>query len=279
MLHILCNLFIPLKFILVYYLLISNLDSFAQAENTATGYFVNNRYDNFSQTYSDYPKKDLVLTSIQKVDSIAHTTGVSAHFAKVYSTLMQNTAFQMQSMDTAGMRFVKKFEIGFADYFLNACYDAENSALSPGSEWTSFFSNPDAQPWQFVLLGVNAHINVNIWQTLVNNFSEEEIRDHKKQLLSFKNSVAKVYHPFFDELLEQNGYLRFINSLTKGSAEIFGEKLLFKWRQRQVNLAIMYYQNPKKFNKRLAVVNRKKQKIDSWILRKRKSAKLVSSNA
>ncbi|MEO5781809.1 MAG: hypothetical protein ABIQ07_00975, partial [Ginsengibacter sp.] len=94
------------------------------------------------------------------------------------------------------------------------------------------------------LLGVNAHVNVNIWQALVTNFSEEDIRRYKKQMLAMQSSVTKVYDQFFDTLLANNSYLKFINTFTFGIAKKFGERMFYKWRSRNVKLAIMYYRNP-----------------------------------
>ena len=88
-------------------------------------------------------------------------------------------------------------------------------------------------------------------------------------MLSIQSSVTKVYDQFFDTLLANNSYLKFINTFTVGFAKKVGERILYKWRRRNVNLAIMYYHNQEKFKRRLAIVNRKKEKIDQRILRYR----------
>lgn len=223
-------------------------------------------------TFSD-DNTALLNYYVQKVDSISHTTGIARHFAGIYTKSMSNIAMKMQSMEGGVQAFVKKFEIGFINYFLEACAESENGQLPSGSVWSCYFSNPGVQPWQHVLIGVNAHVNGDIWKGLVKNFSENEIRRYKKNLLAFQSSIAKAFNPLFEEIMEQSAYLRFINSFTKGMAKRFGEWLIFNWRRRQIDLAILYFQDQKKFEKKFAVINRKKQRIDRVILRQTKQPK------
>ena len=260
------KLLMIIKLLWIYFLLITDIACYAQNVNTVTTQQLNTRSINLTYTVRDN-ENTIANNSIQQVDSIAHSSEMARHFCQVYSKTLKNIASQMQDMDSGAKVFINKFEIGFVDSFLNARVNDKNGNLSPESEWKCFFSNPTAQPWQLVLLGVNAHTNVNIWQALVNNFSEREIRQYKKQYLALKYSVAKVYYQFFDTLMSHNSYLRFINSLTLGLAKKIGERIMFKWRRRNVNLAIMYYQDQEKFKRRLAIVNRKKQKNDQRILR------------
>lgn len=255
-----------IKLLLLCPLLIISIACNSQNENTVTAQQSDKWFISFTYTVGDN-KSTIDNNSIQQVDSIAHISTISSYFCQVYSNVMQNTVSQMESIDSGAKVFIKKFEICFADYFLKAWGNDKNRNLSPASEWKCFFSNPNAQPWQLVLLGVNAHTNIDIWQTLVNNFSEKEIWQYKKQMLAMQSSVAKVYYKFFDTLMFQNSYLRFINSFTLGFAKKFGERIVYKWRRRNVNLAIMYYQDQEKFKRKLAFVNRKKQKNDQRILR------------
>ena len=246
--------------LLTFYFLIISLACYTQINN-------NIRQDDFFYISGNI-KKHVSPNSIQQIDSIAHTTGIASHFAKVYSQSMGNIAIQMQKEDSGANNFIKQFEIGFAGYFLDACMEEKDGNFSPAPVWKCYFSSIDAQPWQMVLLGVNAHINGEMWRALVENFSQNDIRRYKKQFLELQLSVAKLYNPFFDTIMVQNNYLRFINGFTKGLARKFGERVVYKWRRRQVQLAILFYHAPEKFRKRQALVNRKKQRVDQLILRK-----------
>lgn len=260
------------KLMTVINLLLINITCGAQDENINTKQSLNKQggpADNFSYAVSYNRENKVTKNYLQLIDSIAHTTGIPGHFARIYSKALENIATGTQRMDSATASFIKKFENAFAESFLNACLDNENGNLPSASEWKCLFSNPDAKPWQLVLLGVNVHVNIDFWQAMVNNFSEQEIRQHKKQLLACKSSIAKVYSQFFDMLIAENGYVRFINFFTKGLAKKLGEKLVYKWRRRNINLAVTFYDNREKFKRKWAIVQKKKQKIDQAILRKR----------
>ena len=207
-------------------------------------------------------------SSIQKVDSIAHTTGAANYFAGIYGKIMESIERKIEHREEPEKRFIRKFELSFADYFLRAYYDEKDGCLPPFSEWKCLFSHPNLQSWQLILLGVNAHTNIDMWQALVNTFSGEEIRRNKRQFLSVQPAIAKVYRPFFDEIMNQSSYLKFINAFTGGIAKITGERLVYKWRKRNVRLAVLFYKNPEKFKRRSEVVRKKKQKIDEIILSK-----------
>jgi Family of unknown function (DUF5995) len=256
-----------IKFLLSFYLLITSLTGYVQGDNSFTRNSVKIHFDDFTYTINSQDGNSIGSNNIRRVDSIANGTGISRHFGGIYNEVMENIAIQMQNRNSAEKLFVKKFESRFADYFLNACMADKNGNLSPAFEWKCYFSSSYAQHWQMVLLGVNAHTNIDMWQALVDNFSEIELRLNKKQLLAFQLSIAKVYYPFFDTIMIQNGYLRFINGFTKGLTKHLGERLIYKWRRRQVNIAILFYHDHEKFEKRLAIINKKKQRIDRLILR------------
>ena len=182
---------------------------------------------------------------------------------------MTGIASQIEEMDSIAKSFITWFEMRFADYFLNACFDDKNGNLAETSEWNCYFSSKDVRPWQLVLLGVNAHINIDFWQALTDNFSEKEIRQNKKQLLACRFSVAKVYSGLFDIMIAESEYLKFINAFTKGFAAELGKRIMFKWRRRNINLAILFYHNHEKFKRKWVTITKKKYKNDKIILRKR----------
>ena len=242
-------------------------ECYAQNENIITAQKLSRHPFTYANLFND--NESNANNAILQLDSIAQTNATARPFCNVYYNSMKNIEMQIKDLDTGTKTFVQKFEKRFADYFLRACVNQKNRDISASPEWQCFFSNPDAKSWQIILLGVNAHVNVNIWQALVTNFSEEEIHFYKKPMLSIQSSVTKVYDQFFDTLLANNSYLKFINTFTVGFAKKVGERILYKWRRRNVNLAIMYYHNQEKFKRRLAIVNRKKEKIDQRILRYR----------
>ena len=230
----------------------------------------------YAQTTAEYSYPQLSKTDIQykiareKIDSISRSTSLGHPFCDVYSGSMGFITNQIQDKDPEAGLFIKKFTISFAGYFLRPLEEYENGVLPSYSAWANYFDHPGAQNWQLVLTGVNTHINADMWRALVDNFSEKQIRKHKKLFLSTQKSVGKVYRPFYDSILAHNRYLRFMHSFTKGLPLLVGERVLYKWRQRQVRLAILYYHDKNKFHSVQEKVQRKKLKNDALILRERK---------
>jgi len=243
-------------------------DCYSQIENAITKQTTqdNHLHPGSSLEFKTSPP----LNSIQIVDSISGTAGPSQSFAKMYYETMMNVSRRIRSFSSEAQVFINKFEIHFADYFLVAYYDFQNGTLDSTSPWHILFSNPDLRSWQLVLLGVNTHTNIDICQTLINNFSEAEIRKHKKALLRVQPAIAEGYEGLFADITGSNKYLKFMNGFTHGVAKIAGERWLYKWRKRNVKLAILYFENPDKYKKKLARVKKKKEKIDKLILKEQK---------
>ena len=176
----------------------------------------------------------------------------------------------MQSKTPEIRQFITKFDENFSRYFLEAVAADKMHSLSQASPWYFYFSHPELKSWQLKLIGINTHINGDMWQAFVNNFSKAEIEKNKKQFLKVQNSIMRAYNPLFEEMIRDNGYLRFMNSFTKGFVKFSSEKWVYKWRKRSIKLAILYYDDPEKFKRKLIRVKKKKDKIDRLILNKQK---------
>ncbi|MBC7873098.1 MAG: hypothetical protein H7Y01_03820 [Ferruginibacter sp.] len=257
----------PLKLLLSGYLLINALAGHTQSEISFA------KHNSFKTTVPDSSgthteNRDLVLAkkTIQLVDSISRSAGISSHFAWIYTRVMLNVERQISGADSATSAFIRKFEVAFADYFLDACNDNKNGTLSSSSEWKTLFSNPSAHSLPLTIMGISAHTNGDMWQAFVNNFKEKEIRLHKKAFLACQASIVKVYYPFFDSIATQSPYLQFMKFATVGLVKNLGERIIYKWRRRQVNLAILYFHDQSRFNRKLEVVKKKKEKIDKLLL-------------
>lgn len=212
------------------------------------------------------PETFLALQALLRVDSVAQAGGTGSHFAKIYTKVMANIELQLQGVDNGTAAFIRKFENRFAEYFFIACQQHENGNLPTSSPWHNLFSNPSVHPVRSTVMGINAHTNADIWQALVNNFTGEEIRTYRKRFLSFQASIAKVYFPFYDSVALDSWYMRFMRSMTKGLVKNLGERIIYKWRVRAINLAITYFEDPEKFQRKLRLANRKKEKIDRKLI-------------
>src|SRR5437762_4243296 len=180
------------KYLFACYLSILGIHCGAQTENSLTTNFYSASARSVHQS-NDLTGPGNILECIQRVDSLARASGSSRYFAEIYSKVMGKIETQIKHIDSSSKQFVIRFENCFAAYFLTACIDNENRRLADSSQWKCLFTHPEAKDWQLALLGVNAHANGDLWQVLLTNFSEADIRHYKKQLLSLQPSIAEVY--------------------------------------------------------------------------------------
>lgn len=128
------------------------------------------------------------FNEIQAVDSIAQTKGTASVFAALYSKTMLEIEEQLKQLDFSTIRQIRKLEINFAEYFLKACHEFNNSKKT-GEIWKAYFTIANVSPIQLKLLGINAHINGDLWQALKDSFSETEIKGISKTVFLFHQSL------------------------------------------------------------------------------------------
>jgi hypothetical protein len=199
------------------------------------------------------------------VDSIAGVEGVSSVFAALYSKTMQEIEVQLQKMDTASARQIRKLELNFSGYFIRACRQFKN-ADSIDINWATYFKKDNLSPIQLKLLGINAHINADLWQALRDSFSENEIKDISKTVFLFHQSLLVIYKEVYREAKAENKRIKTLNTLSLGLSEKFGRHLLAKWRKRQLKLANLFYFNTTKFERLRKKTEKKKNRIDNMII-------------
>jgi hypothetical protein len=221
---------------------------------------------NFEQTGNLPESPDFILT----LDSLAKLAGTARAFAKLYKETTVAIYSQSKNLDTKAQRYTVTFQRIFLKYFLSAVESQEYNQLPASSPWHFYFSHPGLKTWQLQLIGVNAHVNADIWQALANNFSAEEIRGNRKQFLREQREIVKVFEPWFEEMMGKNSYVRFMNAVTKGMAKRMGAAWLYKWRERSIKLALLYLERPGKFQKKFLRVKKKKDKIDRLIMKEQK---------
>jgi hypothetical protein len=199
----------------------------------------------------------------RQLDSLAKTTTVSRHFASLYleTTLI---AIDFFNHAPAGEKqFIEKLEQQFAGYFFKAVTAAENDR-SP--VWKIYFRDSTLSPLQYQLLGINAHINGDIWQALTSAFSLAELKLYKKSYNRFQSGLKQQFRHFYQENRNAAPITRLIDRGSAGLAVQYGTLMLSRWRKRQYRLAILHFTQPEKCRKRLAGIMRKKERLDRLIL-------------
>jgi cell division protein FtsB len=204
---------------------------------------------------------------IKAVDSIAQTKSTASIFAALYIKTMLEIEEQLKQMDTVTIRQIRKLEINFAEYFLKACREFYNSSKT-GETWNAYFTITNLSTVQLKLLGINAHINGDLWQALKDSFSETEIKGISKTVFLFHQSLLYIYKEVYREAVAENRKIKTLHILSLGLSQKYGKHLLSKWRKRQLKLASLYYFNQERFDTKKSRTEKKKIRIDNMITRR-----------
>ncbi len=206
------------------------------------------------------------ISLLIKLDSIAQSKTISSHFAKLYrETTIEAINFFLNE-DQQKKTFIQRLENSFASYFFNAA-EAYNRGEKISSVWQTYYEKPDLKPLQYELLGINAHINGDIWQALVKEFSLQEIQENRKTFLQFQKGLAIIYRNFHETAKLKNRRIRMLNNFSLGLDQFYGRLMLKRWRNRQIRMAEWHFRKPEKLKHGLVKLDMKMNRINRLILR------------
>ncbi len=180
----------------------------------------------------------------------------SCFFAELYYQTTKSINNQLQSQDEVTSRLTLRFQNKFADYFLQP---------SNSSEWQAYYTDR-LYPLQYRLLGINAHINGDMWQALIECFDQNELELYAEKLLAFQLAISQVYTHYYELAIKENATFRKIHFYTCGLSKKAGLYYLCYCRLQQVKLALLYYKDRKRFNRKLNRLKAKKKWLDQCIL-------------
>lgn len=208
----------------------------------------------------------LPLELVTKLDSVRMCTGKEKHFGELYLQTTHLAEKYIETLPDNDRQLMKKLEESFAIYFFRAI-DSSNKNAEVSEEWRNYF-NGNYSPLQLRLMGANAHINGDIWQALAYNFSVEEIRRLKPFYKNYDRSIRKIYEGLFESGIRTDKRLHDLHVLTLGLDKVYGRMMLQKWRNRQMRLAILKFEDQDKFVTLKKKVDRKRNNIDNMIIRR-----------
>jgi len=213
-----------------------------------------------------YPQVSSRETGVlQKLDSIRNSASVSRHFAGLYfNTTSKAINFFLNKPEKERV-FIQRLETSFADYFFRSVHAFAEGATVP-EEWETYFKDTSLSPLQYQLLGINAHINGDIWQALVSSFSLQEIQSVKKSYFEFNRELVSQYKEFYKWSLAEDARIKLLHEATAGIDKLYGKLMLIRWRKRQFRLATLYYTDKSRFNKHIERLNIKMRHINRLIL-------------
>jgi hypothetical protein len=131
--------------------------------------------------------------------------------------------------------------------------------------WSTYFSDTSFSEAQYFLLGANAHINGDIWKALTTEFSLEEIQKNKAQYFSFYKGLKKIYNDVYNKTIVSTKKAELLHHLSFGFDKFYGKIMLKRWRKKQMQLAILYFTDKHRFEKKLRKLKIKMANLDRII--------------
>ncbi len=202
---------------------------------------------------------------LHKLDSASKASAPAKYFASIYFTTTEKAVRYYAEDSSAGKKLINRFEDNFADLYF--CSAADYFSRRPVDDpWKNYYRDSLVKPVKFMLYGINAHINGDIWQALRQSFSLDELKAVRNDYFGFYRGLLLEYNEFYRQAYRESRTVRHLHLLTLGADKIYGRILLKRWRKRQMKLAFSFYTDKKKFENRLSKLNRKKDRIDRLIL-------------
>jgi len=203
---------------------------------------------------------------LHKLDSMSRTLAVSSYFATVYFDAMENAVRFFACADDTARKNIRQMEKQFVSYFISSAEAfANRSAIS--ASWQAYYADTSASPVRHLLLGVNAHLNGDIWRALVSSFSLEEIKALAPVYNSYYCGLLDIYEEVYREAFSQSSSLKLLHTASLGLDKWYGKILLRRWLKRQLKLATWYYSDPSRFQKKSKRLDGKMNRLNRLVTR------------
>ncbi len=208
---------------------------------------------------------DNQLALLRKLDSIGNCYCISRYFATLYLETTAGALDFFAGDNEQAKQFMERLEMRFAGFFFRAV-EAYHRGKEIPAEWKAYFGDTALSPLQYRLLGINAHINGDIWQALTAEFSLRELQENKEAYFQFNKGLIGEYRRFYDRSVRENPKTILLHELTLGLSKCYGRGMLGRWRKRQMQLAILFYTDRTRFDKELAKLHQKMKHLNELIL-------------
>lgn len=199
-----------------------------------------------------------------KLELLATHPGEVRHFAALYRATTIEAIRFFAGHDEATRQFIRRLEWRFAGHFFQAVYGNGEAEHYP-RHWRTYFEKESLSPLQYCLLGANAHINGDIWRSLTEAFSLEEIQKYYPAFLDYEKGLWPTYRALYHYARQHHPILQWMHIITAGLSRHLGFSLLRQWRKRQVKLALLYYLSPSLFQKKQKKLERRMKWIE-WMI-------------
>jgi uncharacterized protein DUF5995 len=130
---------------------------------------------------------DVVRRMEQQLEELEAEQDPGRFFLGTYLRTTRTMAAEIDAGTFEDAEWVTRWDVAFADYYLDALAAHRRDPASAPPTWrTAFGARADLPPEAHVLLGMNAHINVDLPQTLIAvippaDFANAELMDSRRR--------------------------------------------------------------------------------------------------
>lgn len=201
---------------------------------------------------------------LSRLDTLRNSASVARHFAAVYFEITFNSASFFVAADTEIQCLTERMKVRFADYFFRSVYAYEHHQPLP-EEWSVYFNTTGATDIQYLLLGINAHLNGDIWRGLITEFTPAELEKVKPHYFSYYAQLVKEYRLIYERALACSPRIRLLHQISFGANRCYGKLMLKRWLKRQMRMAELYFCDEPLFQKKRARLKRKMRNLDKLV--------------
>jgi hypothetical protein len=201
---------------------------------------------------------------LDTLHQIAATNTPAKYFAQLYyNAILATNTFAASKPDS-----VRNFIFGFESLFAPTFFQSYQNYIQHGPQvfsWQQYYSDTTLNELQYQFIGMNDHINGDMWLALKDKYGYDTLQKYRKDLLHFQ----KTLNTFFDSIYVASGRFKKIKHLhlfTFGADKIMGRQMILHWRKRQLHMALLYYRNPKKCAIKLRHLEKRMAHYNSFAL-------------
>ncbi|GAB2805637.1 DUF5995 family protein [Ferruginibacter profundus] len=214
----------------------------------------------FLTTASAQPRYNALL--LDTLQEIAGSNTPSKHFARLYYKAIESTnGYTITKPDS-----VKQFIFGFESVFAPAFFRSYRNYLTHQPQefsWQHYYADTGLNELQYQFMGMNAHINGDMWRALKDKYGYDTLKKYRQPLLQFQKTLNSFFDSIYTATVKYKKVKR-LHLFTLGADKIMGRQMIFTWRRRQVQMALLFYSNPAKCKRKLRRVKKRMQHYDKF---------------
>jgi hypothetical protein len=192
---------------------------------------------------------------LDTLQEISQSNTPAKYFAKMYYNAIEITNVYAATKPDSVRAFIFGFESVFAPTFFKS-YRNFKAHQPQVFAWQRYYADTTLNELQYQFMGMNAHINGDMWLALKDKYCYDTLKKYRQPLLQFQ----KTLNSFFDSIYvsgKQYKKIRRLHLLTLGTDKIIGRRMIFRWRKRQEQMALLFYSDPKKTARKLKYIKKR----------------------